>query len=158
MNALRAGLAGTLLLAACIGTATAADTGRELLDQCTKALALLAGQGAALSEADRNDASFCLGFVQGVTNIVSISYYVKPRGQMFCPPPGEVIPLDAAVKALVDYLKAHPERLSARKVTLAAAAFMKAYPCPYWPPVPKRPGAADPGAASAPQPRQVPNR
>lgn len=155
----RACLAGVLLLAAGSSTVAAADTGTELLDQCTKALQLLAGHGAALSEADRNDASFCLGFVQGVTNIVSISYYVKPRGQMFCPPPGEAIPLDAAVKALVDYLKAHPERLSARKVTLAAAAFMKAYPCPYWPPVPKPPGpAAEPGGGAAAPPAQAPNR
>ena len=132
--------------------AHARDNGKELLEQCSKALTLIEGDASTLSAADRNDAYFCLGFVQGVTNIVSISYYVKPRGQMFCPPPNATIPLDAAVHALVDYLKAHPERLSARKVTLAAAAFMKAYPCPYWPPVPDRRGARPAGRG------QLPNR
>jgi len=151
-NRLLAGLSGALLIAAWCGPAYARDTGTELLKQCSKALTLLEGDASTLSAADRSDASFCLGFVQGVTNIVSISYYVKPRGQMFCPPPNAVIPLDAAVHALVDYLKAHPERLSARKVTLAAAAFMKAYPCPYWPPVPDR------TAPHSPAPAQLPNR
>lgn len=148
-----AALAGMLTIALWLGPAHADDTGRELLGQCSKALTLLEGNAKTLSEADRVDASFCLGFVQGVTNIVSISYYVKPRGQMFCPPPDSVIPLDHAVHALVDYLKAHPERLSARKVTLAAAAFMKAYPCPYWPPVPP-----PQGGAGIRKPSQLPNR
>lgn len=109
------------------GPAGAADNGHELLAQCRSAVALL--DGAAPEQAGaREDAHFCLGFVQGITNVVSIGYYVKPDGQMFCPPDGGIDPREA-VRLLVDYLDAHPERLHARKVTLAAAAFMQAYPC-----------------------------
>ncbi|MCC7412552.1 MAG: hypothetical protein IT495_13115 [Gammaproteobacteria bacterium] len=116
-------LAGLLLAPA----AGAGDNGHELLAQCALARAEL--EGASLEEPQSLAATFCRGFIQGVTNIVSIGYYVKPDGQFFCPPPDGIDQRDA-VRVLVEYLLAHPDRLHARKVTLAAAAYMQAYPCP----------------------------
>lgn len=111
-----------LLLAPAI--AAARDNGHELLTQCEAAIAAHDGTGPA----DPQAAAWCTGFVTGVTNLASIAYYVKPDGQMFCPPDGGIDPRQAT-RVLVDYLRAHPDRLHARKVTLAAAAFMGAYPC-----------------------------
>jgi hypothetical protein len=107
--------------------ADARDDGHELLRQCGAAVRELDRQAGLEPEA-RLGAQYCFGFVAGITNVVSIAYHLKPDGQLFCPPDGGIAPR-AAVRVLVEYLKSHPERLHARKVTLAAAAFMQAYPC-----------------------------
>lgn len=106
----------------------ARDNGHELLEQCSQALAVMESNGEGLSPGQREGAMYCLGFVRGVTKMVTISHILKPGGQVFCPP-REGISTGPAVKVLVRYLEAHPERLHASKVTLAAAAFMQAWPC-----------------------------
>lgn len=116
-----------LLFLACAAPAAADGNGRELLGQCEQALVLLDG-GVLLEAQARADAAWCLGFVRGVTGVVSSSYFVKPYGQPFCPPHAGIDP-QQAVRELVEYLRAHPRRLHAGKVTLATAAFMHAYPC-----------------------------
>ncbi len=123
------GLLLTGWIAGFVAPAAAVDNGHELLDQCANAVVVLEGRGGGLSADGAQAASYCLGYVRGVTKIVTISHMLKPGGQMFCPPP-EGIATDRAVRILVSYLRQHPERLHASKVTLAAAAFMQAWPCP----------------------------
>lgn len=123
-------LAAALAVSASVLGMETADNGHELLDDCATAVALMDGRLPEPRAEDRLRAGYCIGFVQGLTQIVAVSYHLKPQGGLFCPPENDTIHLDDAVRALVAYLKRHPERLHARKVTLAAAAFIGAYPCP----------------------------
>lgn len=134
-------LAAALLLGPLPGWATD-HNGHGLLAQCRAAQQLVAE--APLPPAGREAAMYCLGYVRGITRFVVISQLLKPGSQMFCPPPQGIRTRDA-VDVVVDYLEDHPERLSAQKVTLAAAAFMRAWPCtpPEWPDGPPPVGLED---------------
>ena len=116
--------------------------GEHLLAQCRAAQALLADK--VLPPATREEAMYCLGYVRGITRIVTIGGLLKPGGQLFCPPPRGIRTRDA-VEVLVDYLEEFPERRASQKVTLATAAFMRAWPCepPDWPDGPPPVGLED---------------
>jgi len=128
--------AGAAALAGALATtpAGAAETprpaygnGHELLRECTAAVRAL--EGAALSGEARARASFCRGFVHGASAVVAITEPLKPGGQLFCPG-AEGIDRDQAVRAVHEYLLAHPERLHASRITLVTAALIQAWPCP----------------------------
>lgn len=120
----------------------APNNGHLLLAECRAAQALLAD--ATLDAAAREGAMHCLGYLRGVTRIVTIGRHLKPQGQLFCPPRAGIRSRDA-VKVLVGYLEEFPERLPAPRVTLVAAAFMRAWPCtpPEWPGGPPPVGLED---------------
>lgn len=132
-----AALAG--LLGAC---APAQGNGHDLLAQCRAAGDLL--DGTSLAPEQREAARYCLGYLRGITRIVVIGHLLKPGSQLFCPPE-KGIRTREAVAVVVDYLERFPERLGSQPVTLAAAAFMRAWPCtpPDWPEGPPPVGLED---------------
>lgn len=135
-------LLGTTLLLALSGAQGAPNNGHRLLAECRAAQALLAD--APLDAAAREGAMHCLGYLRGVTRIVTIGRHLKPQGQLFCPPRRGIRSRDA-VDVLLRYLEEFPERLPAQRVTLVAAAFMRAWPCapPEWPDGPPPVGLED---------------
>ncbi|MDZ7751095.1 MAG: Rap1a/Tai family immunity protein [Gammaproteobacteria bacterium] len=136
------GLLGAILLLNGVAVHGAPDNGHRLLAECRAAQALLAD--APLDATTREGAMYCLGYLRGVTRIVTIGHHLKPQGQLFCPPREGIRSRDA-VEVLVRYLEAFPERLPAPRVTLVAAAFMRAWPCtpPAWPDGPPPVGLED---------------
>jgi len=135
-------LLGAALLMVLTAAQSAPDNGHLLLAECRAAQALLAEE--PLDAVAREGAMHCLGYLRGVTRIVTIGRHLKPQGQLFCPPRTGIRTRDA-VAVLVGYLEDFPERLPAQRVTLVAAAFMRAWPCtpPAWPDGPPPVGLED---------------
>ncbi len=135
-------LPAAALLLALPAAQSAPNNGHLLLEECRAAQALLAEE--PLDAAAREGAMHCLGYLRGVTRIVTIGRHLKPQGQLFCPPRAGIRSRDA-VEVLVGYLEDFPERLPAQRVTLVAAAFMRAWPCtpPQWPDGPPPVGLED---------------
>lgn len=122
--------------------ASASLDGHHLLAECAAATALIGGE--TLAPGQRDGAMHCLGFVDGITRIAAIGHLLRPGSQMFCPPP-EGIATEDGVAVLVAYLEEFPERRGAQAITLAAAAFMRAWPCApaHWPDGPPPVGLED---------------
>jgi hypothetical protein len=127
----RAAAAAAVMLA-CLPSQAADSIGREtgerLLARCEPALEVLAGNGAAsLSRARHADAVSCIGFVDGFLWGHGWAAWRQNRDMYYCPP--EDLSGQRAVPTLVDYLRAHPERLDAPAHVLLFSALTKAYPC-----------------------------
>jgi hypothetical protein len=103
------------------------ETGKQLLSRCEPALELLAGRAASLSRARHADAMSCIGFVDGFLWGHGWAAWRQHRDMYYCPP--EDLSGRQAVPPLVDYLRAHPERLDASAHVLVFSALSKAYPC-----------------------------
>jgi len=103
-------------------------SGAQLLARCEPALRLIeAGNDAGLSAAEHIDATSCIGFVDGFIWGHAWSAWRERADMFYCPP--EQFSAREGVPALVNYLRAHPDRLIQRAHLLLFAAFNSAYPC-----------------------------
>jgi len=103
-------------------------SGEQLLARCEPALRMIeAGSDAGLSHAERLEAASCIGFVDGFIWGHAWSAWRERTDMFFCPP--ELFSAKEGVPALVNYLRAHPDRLIQRAHLLLFAAFNSAYPC-----------------------------
>ena len=104
------------------------ESGTRLLARCEPALQLVtAGQRPALDHTEYADAMSCIGFVEGFIWGHGWAAWRERRDMYYCPP--EDFSATQAVPAVVDYLRAHPERLDARAHVLVFSAFSDAFPC-----------------------------
>ena len=104
------------------------ESGEQLLARCEPALRMIeAGSDAGLSDAERTRAASCIGFVDGFIWGHAWSAWRERTDMFFCPP--ELFSATEGVPALMNYLRAHPERLIQRAHLLVFAAFNSTYPC-----------------------------
>jgi hypothetical protein len=104
------------------------ESGGRLLARCEPALELVAGGATApLAPSRHADAMSCIGFVDGFLWGHGWAAWRQHRDMYYCPP--EDLSGRQAVTTLVDYLRAHPERLDAPGHVLLFAALTQAYPC-----------------------------
>lgn len=104
------------------------ESGEQLLASCEPALRMIgAGSDAGLSTAERIEATSCIGFVDGFIWGHAWSAWRERTDMFYCPP--ELFSAREGVPALVNYLRAHPDRLIQRAHLLIFAAFNSAFPC-----------------------------
>ena len=104
------------------------ESGQQLLARCESALRMIeAGSDAGLSDAERIEATSCIGFVDGFIWGHAWSAWRERTDMFYCPP--ELFSAREGVPALMNYLRAHPERLIQRAHLLVFAAFNSTYPC-----------------------------
>lgn len=92
-------------------------TGRELLDSCTR------------GEADAEAHTFCMTFMVGLVQTVSVMQQAGDGPALFCIDPNQVSPEDVRGRA-VAWLQARPERLDEEAYLLVGEALHQGYPCP----------------------------
>ena len=104
------------------------ESGEQLLARCEPALRMIeSGSDAGLSAAESIEATSCIGFVDGFIWGHAWSAWRERTDMFYCPP--ELFSAREGVPALVNYLRAHPDRLIQRAHLLLFAAFNSAYPC-----------------------------
>jgi len=104
------------------------ESGQQLLAHCEAALRMIeADSDADLSAAERIEAASCIGFVDGFIWGHAWSAWRERTDMFYCPP--QLLSAREGVPALVNYLRAHPDRLIQRAHLLLFAAFNSAYPC-----------------------------
>lgn len=91
----------------------------ELLARCERFAA-----GAAAGDAG---AAECLAFVDGFVWGHGWRAWRDDTDMYFCPP--ETAPVAAAIPAVVDYLRSHPERLDQPAHVMLFAALRTVWPC-----------------------------
>ena len=103
--------------------------GKKLLKQCETIVAYKEGEDISkLSITDTEDAMYCLGYVQGTMDMNH--FYQRSIGDnaMFCMPGKDMSQMDA-VKLVIAFLKAHPDRLKEEESYLVQSAFSEKFPC-----------------------------
>ena len=104
------------------------ESGEQLLARCEPALRMIeSGSDAGLSAAEGIEATSCIGFVDGFIWGHAWSAWRERTDMFYCPP--ELFSAREGVPALMNYLRAHPERLIQRAHLLVFAAFNSTYPC-----------------------------
>ena len=104
------------------------ESGEQLLARCEPALRMIeAGSDAGLSASEHVDATSCIGFVDGFIWGHAWSAWRERTDMFYCPP--ELFSARDGIPALMNYLRAHPDRLIQRAHLLLFAAFNSAYPC-----------------------------
>jgi len=101
------------------GQAVCYADGNKLLSQCKAAI--------DRSSTAYQDASFCMGFLNGMTSTVSVMHTALNVPRPFCLP--DKIPTGQGVRVVIKYLEKHPELLHYDDGSLAMLAFMEAFPC-----------------------------
>lgn len=102
--------------------------GTVLLTRCEAALALLQAERADDLEAQTlAQARSCIGFIDGFIYGHGWAAWRQNRDMYYCPP--EKFLAVNAVVPLVEYLRAHPERLDAPAHVLLFSALSHAFPC-----------------------------
>jgi hypothetical protein len=91
-----------------------------------------AGSRRILSDEEYAQAVSCLGFVDGFLWGHGWAAWREKRDMYYCPP--EDLTAWQFVPVLVEYLRAHPERLDARAHVLLFSALTNTYPCVPMPP------------------------
>lgn len=126
--------AGFVVLQAAAATSAfgAASMGKEsgaaLLARCEPAVWMIeAGNRRLLSDPEYARAQSCLGFVDGFMWGHGWAAWRERRDMYYCPP--EELTATQFVPVLVEYLRAHPERLEARAHVLLFSALSSTYPC-----------------------------
>jgi hypothetical protein len=114
--------AGVLLCS----TAPAVADGNDLLKQCGVAVAFI--DGARIETRDSPNISFCLGFLQGITQTNVLYQQAQKSDAQFCLPTSGITNGQAA-RIVVKYLRDHPEALHNGEFVLAVWAFKEAFPC-----------------------------
>ena len=104
----------------------ARQPGQVLLARCQPALQLLQAE-AALEAGQRADALACVAFIDGFIFGHGWAAWREHGDMYYCPPAD--FSAAAAVPVLVEYLRAHPERLDAPSHVLLFAALSDAFPC-----------------------------
>jgi Rap1a immunity proteins len=104
------------------------QTGTELLARCEPALRMVeAGSRLLLNDAEYAQAQSCIGFVDGFIWGHGWAAWRQHGDMYYCPP--EQFTARQFVPALVEYLRAHPDRLDAPAHVLMFSALTNAYPC-----------------------------
>ncbi|WP_341580825.1 Rap1a/Tai family immunity protein [Marinobacter metalliresistant] len=99
--------------------------GNDLLQKCNKAVQFM---DSPPENPDFGSIGFCLGMMQGITNLNSV-YEIRLEDEaLFCGPE-DGINNGQATRIVVKYLKDNPQDLHQHEGVLAIAAFMDAYPC-----------------------------
>lgn len=101
--------------------------GNELLSQCNAAINFMDYPSQSHEDNDLFSMAFCLGLMQGMTNLNRIYEIQLNKRALFCTPDG--INNGQAARIVVKYLKEHPEMLHEHKIHLIVRAFQGAYPC-----------------------------
>jgi hypothetical protein len=107
--------------------------GNELLKKCAPFVgSVLDGDNlprdSNLTE-KAGDFGFCLGFAQGFTQAHWSIQTTMGKGHSFFCLPKNGVKNGQAIRILVGYMKAHPEKLHLEEVVLATFAFEEAFPC-----------------------------
>ncbi|WP_369882181.1 Rap1a/Tai family immunity protein [Acidovorax sp. HMWF018] len=110
-----------LFLGLSAATASAAD-GNQLLDACQQAVKYFDGDK---SDVDSFKALYCLGLVEGTRNTMVLLDQQDPAA---CVPAS--VANTQAVRIVVKYLRANPERLHLDASASILLSLMAAYPCP----------------------------
>lgn len=122
------------------------SSGNDFLTKCTPALASFDGAPEATGPDSPPIAIFkeafalgqCGGYVHGFTEGAYVRQILHgERSGSFCLPKGS-IPSSQALRVIIAYMKAHPERLHLPIGGLATFAYEEAFPCK-----PRTPGAPD---------------
>lgn len=111
--------------AASVQDGLARQSGERLLEACRAALPVAEGTGADVSNVA--DANLCIGFVEGFVWGHGWEAWRAGEDMYFCPPQPFVY--QQALKPLIEYLEAHPERLIQRAHLLLFSALSSAFPC-----------------------------
>jgi hypothetical protein len=112
----------------------AKEPGSRLLERCEFARQVLeTGKRGNVSKAQYSAAQTCIAFVDGFIWGHGWAVWRTNRDMYYCPP--EEFSVAQAVPAVVQYLRAHPERLDTDSHVLIFAALSYAFPCQ---PMPKR--------------------
>jgi hypothetical protein len=108
-------------------TASAAVTGKELLDRCTASEKSLDGK-EKLSGEEALDAMWCMGYMSGLLDGFSVSDYKVGNAKVMCVP-DEGLTRTQALRIVNKWFREHPDALpkSGRRGALLALA--SAYPC-----------------------------
>ena len=104
------------------------ESGAALLTRCEPAVWMVeAGSRRLLNDAEYAQAQSCLGFVDGFMWGHGWAAWREKRDMYYCPP--EELTATQFVPVLVEYLRAHPDRLDAQAHVLLFSALTSAYPC-----------------------------
>lgn len=114
-------LAVCLVLGLSAATASAAD-GNQLLDACQQAVKYFDGDK---TDVDRFKMPYCLGLVEGTRNTMALLDQQDPAA---CVPASTTN--TQAVRLVVKYLRANPEKLHLDASAIILLSLMAAYPCP----------------------------
>jgi hypothetical protein len=112
------------LLVASAAQAAAPITGATLAAQCPAAEARLAGK--ALTPPAAQAASFCLGYLSGIDHAFAMAFASGMVG-LYCLPENTTV--GQMIRAVMSYLREHPEQLDTAGITVVSQAFEAAYPC-----------------------------
>jgi len=111
------------------------ESGAWFLERCEPALRLIeANSRRLLNDAEYAHAQACMGFVEGFIWGHGWAAWRENRDMYYCPPEGFSAP--QAVPVVVQYLRAHRDRLDTAAHILVFAALSDAFSCRP-PPVPK---------------------
>ena len=114
------------------GDSLGKDSGAALLTRCEPAVWMIeAGSRRFLSDAEYAQAQSCLGFVDGFMWGHGWAAWREHRDMYYCPP--EELTAAQFIPLLVEYLRAHPDRLDARAHVLLFSALSSTYPCQPFP-------------------------
>jgi hypothetical protein len=102
--------------------------GNKLLKQCGLAVSHMDGVKTKPNLESAGEMSFCLGFMQGITNMNLLYQQVLKSDAQFCLPEHGITNGQAA-RIIVKYLRNYPEDLHEDEFVLAALAFKDAFPC-----------------------------
>jgi hypothetical protein len=106
----------------------AKEPASRLLERCELAQRVLeTGRRGALSRAQFAAAQTCVAFVDGFIWGHGWAAWRTQQDMYYCPPEG--FSVAQAVPAVVEYLRAHPERLDTASHILTFAALSYAFPC-----------------------------
>jgi hypothetical protein len=104
------------------------QSGAVLLSRCEAALSLVQGSDAGTVDTQMLvGASACIGFVDGFIFGHGWAAWRENRDMYYCPPEG--FSAAEALAPLVEYLRAHGDRLDAPAHVLVFAALSHAFPC-----------------------------
>ena len=103
------------------------EDGAQLLARCEFAIRLLDQDTASLSRDEYGSAMSCIGFVDGFIWGHGWAAWRQNSPMYYCPPAR--FSAAEGVPALVEYLRAHPDRLDSEAHVLTFAALSSAYPC-----------------------------
>jgi hypothetical protein len=103
--------------------------GNAIMEDCNAAVSF-ADSGALHDSDDINfgRAGYCLGLVQGITQLNKYYELMLKGKSLFCTPSGGIKNGQAA-RIVVKYLRDHPEKLHEHESFLVIEAFREAYPC-----------------------------
>jgi hypothetical protein len=123
------GIAVSLACApAALAQSIAKEPASRLLERCEFAQQVLeTGRRGSLTKAQFALAQSCLAFVDGFIWGHGWAAWRANRDMYYCPPEG--FSVAQAVPAVVEYFRAHPERLDSDSHVLIFAALSYAFPC-----------------------------